>query len=167
MQFDEEDCISVQFLLNPFNRIVEEDGHFEEKDAFPPPSKPYFKGSDVIRNDIPTKWIRKRIASVLAPKQVSGEEFAGNMHVSDLHFHEKLLDEVDGAIADKDFIRTDTHSFSSFPVFYPSTYILPTPSSNFVLFKGSGFYNGDVFEFLKHPVNVAFDIVETLSLHYS
>ena len=79
---DEHFPISVQFLQRPFNRIVEEEDLFEERDAFPVPVKPYFKGSNDIPDDVPTREIRKQVAAILGFKQGSEETYLGNTHNS-------------------------------------------------------------------------------------
>ena len=115
---DEHFPISVQFLQNPFNRIIKEEVWFEERDAFPVPFKPYFKGSNDIPEDVPTKELRKRIALILGSKQGVEEKFMGNTHTSDLHYHEDLFDQLKQYIQTHQVDNIDSSTFSSIPTFF-------------------------------------------------
>ena len=161
---DEHFPISVQFLQRPFNRVIKGESLFEERDAFPVPLKPYFKGSNEIPEDVPTKEIRKRIASILGSKQKAEETFVGNTHTSDLHYHEDLFEQLKQYLSRHQVEGIDSKTFSSVPTFLPKTQYISTPSFKYILPQGSGFWNGNVYDFLKCPVNEKFDIVHILQL---
>ena len=163
---DEHFPISVQFLQNPFNRIIKEEVWFEERDAFPVPFKPYFKGSNDIPEDVPTKELRKRIALILGSKQGVEEKFMGNTHTSDLHYHEDLFDQLKQYIQTHQVDNIDSSTFSSIPTFFPKTQYISTPSCQYIIPQGSGFWNGNVYDFLKHPINEKFDIVNIAQLFF-
>lgn len=158
--------ISVQFLQRPFNRVIKEEDLFEERDAFPVPVKPYFKGSNDIPDDVPTREIRKQVAAILGFKQGSEETYLGNTHKSDLHYHEELFEQLKQYISMHSVENIDSSTFSSIPTFLPKTQFISTPSFKYILPQGSGFWNGNVFDFLKHPVREKFDIVHVVQLLY-
>ena len=161
---DEHFPISVQFLQRPFNRVIKEEDLFEERDAFPVPVKPYFKGSNDIPDDVPTREIRKQVAAILGFKQGSEETYLGNTHKSDLHYHEELFEQLKQYISMHSVENIDSSTFSSIPTFLPKTQFISTPSFKYILPQGSGFWNGNVFDFLKHPVREKFDIVHGIQL---
>lgn len=158
--------ISFQYLLKPFNRVLQGNSIFVEENAFPPPTKPYFKGTDVIPNQHPSKRIRSAIHNELGSRVLPEATYPGNVKKSELHMHTDICNQLIQAIyknrvsgINSIFSFTENKCIYSVNPFASPLSVIPFNTDYFVIPAKCGFYNGDVFDFLKEKHAFSYDIV--------
>lgn len=158
-----------QFLENAFSRDKGYDGKFRELISFPPPTKPYFNGSNEINKSHPSASIRQCIYNNLQQTSVPKADYRGNTETSKLHEleadNQRVLKSIcEGTLKSEDGqvkLNADgtIESNGEFTSHFESLDSIFIPSN-------CGFYNGDVLEFLENKQLASkFDIVCTLVFH--
>ena len=158
-----------QFLDHPFSRDRGYNGQFREMISFPPPIKPYFNGSNEIKQSHPSASIRQCIFNHLQQTSVPEADYRGNTETSKLHELEADNQKVMKSICEGTLKLNDgqmklnadgtIESSSEFTSHFEALEDILIP-------RNCGFYNGDVLEFLEtKQLASKFDIVYTFIFH--
>ena len=158
-----------QFLDHPFSRDRGYNGRFREIISFPPPIKPYFNGSNEIKQSHPSASIRHCIFNHLQQTSVPEADYRGNTETSKLHELEADNQEVMKSICEGTLKSSDGQvklnvdgTFESESEFTSHFETL----ENTLIPSNCGFYNGDVLEFLEtKQLTAKFDIVVSFDFH--
>ena len=153
---------SFQYLKQPFNRCVDAQGEYWECDSYPAPQKPYFKGTDCIPEDHPSRSIRETILRELGSSSTKNYHFPGNATTSSLHDHESIFHELCKHLEDEggeSIHCIGNGEFESVPTFTEKMEVVEGGDHHFVIPKACGFFVGDILHFMKHPMQLQFDIV--------
>lgn len=157
---------SFQYLKHPFSRSFGESGEWFEEDSYPSPLKPYFKGSNCIPEDHPSKSVRKLIHDEVAPASEIPAAFPGNTFTSKLHKHEELfrrfmesMKRNEVPLQDEWIQTVENDAIMTVQPFSDTLDVIHFENHDFVVPEKSGFFIGDILNFLKHPVPCQFDIV--------
>ena len=161
MNYQKEGVV-FQFLKHPFPKTLWKDAEGNEDVICPPPQKPYLNGTDDIPPQHPSFAIRKLIKDHL-PKDIHQEgSFPGNKNVSLLHKCKEKIADLQNTLS-KQLVQhiclLTPSAFQSTPDFYSESKTIPVKDKTITLPADSGYYNGDVFEFLKGSYPCGFDIV--------
>lgn len=163
---EEMALVSFQYLESPFSRRIGSYPAFIENDAIPSPSKPYFKGSNSIPVGHPSYYIRKCIQEEIKGNEECQGVYPGNLEVSQLHKYEELcnrfvnagvekqLHDVESILdcSSKQYIKS-TNPFSN------SLSVISFESTRFIIPPHSGFFNGDISDFLQQNHPFQYDVV--------
>lgn len=158
--------VSFQYLKSAFERSYGTNELYVERNAFVPPDKPYFKGTDDIPEDHPSFMIRDVIRKELSEKDFPCTLYPGNSKNSELHEHTTLCEQFKQYINEEK--NTDIMKYMdckgdsyirSLKTFQNDMVVIPFNDSYFVIPPQCGFFNGDIFSFIKEKHDFKYDIV--------
>ncbi len=162
------EIVSFQYLQKPFSRSFGKDNEYVENEAFPIPIKPYFKGTNEIPTNHPSKTIRKYIQQELSQQDKSTDKFPGNNSKSILHIHEELCNQFIKSLLQQSLKDTNQlfkiseNSIQHQSPFSNPLTVIPFQQQHFIIPKDCAFYNGNIFEFVKEKHPFQYDIVSSV-----